>query len=316
MKELILHGGLGIRLNPLSSELPKGFIPIRNKSTVERILEQSRGLETTIIIPKGDEKIPEIIERRGLVLATIEALEFPMQAVVEYLDKVNEPVMVWWGDTLASIDVAAMVLHHELSGADATMALWETTLLRELKHWGSVTLNGHGLTIDHPVPDVSSKGLIKTGVFIFNPSVSKIIRKIATETWDMSKILNRLLFAKQFSGFVYRGYRVNLNYGYDLIKAASMIGDFERRSTQDVHPTASLEGRVELGQNVSVGENVVITEGVHISNSIILEGSVIEKRSTVVNSVIGPRVIVPRDSFISRKMMVGKSIVDLSESPY
>jgi len=316
VKELILHGGLGTRLEPLAPEIPKGFIPVRNRSAVERILDQSRGIESTIIVPKGDKKISALIEKKNLSMNTQEALDYPMQIIVETLDKKDEPLIVWWGDTLASIDVVAMALHHESASTEATMALWETTLLRELKHWGTVTLDAEGLTIDHPVPDVSSKGLIKAGVFVFNPAISRVIKQIATENWDMSKILNTLLYAQHFTGFVYQGYRVNLNYGYDLIRAAAMIGEFEQGPSQVVHASARLEGRNELGGNVSIDERVRIAEGVHISNSIVLEGSVILEGATIVNSVVGPGATVSQDSFVSRKMIVREAAVDLTESPY
>lgn len=318
MRELILHGGQGTRLRPLSLEVPKGFIPIRNVSNIERILQQSKGIDgdRIITIPVGDNLIPKLVEEKNMPLHFRETDPLPMQSTVRYLEEQDEPVLVRWGDTLMSIDILSMIQHHEVTQAQATMALWETTSLRELKHWGSVTLDADGRTEGHPVPDISSIGLVKAGAFIFSPSMAKEMRKIATQNWDMSEILNRLLFARQFAGYVFHGYRVNINYGFDLIKASKLVGEWEESPPQIIDPSVRFFGRIELGENVSIDKNVEIQEGVHISNSIVLAGAVIGKNATIVDSVIGPWSIIEVDSFLRRKMVTKDQVVEMRESPY
>lgn len=316
MKELILHGGRGLRMGPISSEIPKGFIPIRNKSNIERILIKSENIkEKTIIIPCGDHKIPEIIETKNLPLIFEEASEYHMQSVTEHLKRTDEPIIVWWGDTLASIDVQEMINHHTSSGSQATMALWETSKIRELKHWGSVILNSAGYTNDHPVPDMSEKGLIKAGVFIFEPRIVKEIETIATENWDMSNIINTLLLSEKFSGYIFSGYRINLNYGYDLIKAGQMIGEMENNLLA-IDSDVKFFGRTELGNNVSIGANSEIHNGVFISNSILLDGVIVERGATVIDSVIGQHSRVEADSLVRRKMISKNNNMEITESPY
>ena len=139
------------------------------------------------------------------------------------------------------------------------------------------------------------------------------IQKIATENWDMSNILNTLLLSKKFMGYVFQGYKVNINYGYDLIKAAYMIGKLERNLFA-IDPSVKFLGRTELRNNVSIGRNSIVDEGVHISNSIILEGTKIEKGATVTDSVVGPNSKI--ESLVRRKMIINKIKADLTESPY
>lgn len=318
MRELILHGGKGSRLRPLSLEIPKGFIPVRNISNIERILRRSDGIDgdKTITIPVGDRLIPKLIEVKNMPLRFRETDPAPMLSTVRYLEEDDEPVLVQWGDTLMSADISSMMKRHQLTQAQATMALWKTTDLRELKHWGSVTLDNEGYTKNHPVPDISPEGLIKAGLFIFNPKIAKKMRRIAPESWDMSEIINRLLFAGQFAGYVFQGYRVNLNYGFDLIKASKVIGGWEGGILRTVDSSVSFNGRVELGENVSIGKSVTVQEGVHISNSIILDGAVIGRNTTIVDSVIGPLSMVAVDSFLKRKMVSNGEITELTESPY
>jgi len=320
MKELILHGGEGSRLRPLSSEIPKGFIPICNISSVERMTRHqslSGGKDVTIVVPSGDTKILELIKKKNLLFKTIKANKYAMLSVVKALEKYDEPILVLWGDTVMSLDMLSMVKHHKNTYSSATMVLWHTTFLRELKHWGSVVFNSDGFTIDHPVPETRSEGYIKAGAFIFNPSKAKRIRRIADENWDMSKILNTMIYMNEFQGFPFEGYRVNINYGSDLLKAMRMILNHEGNAGGCVMGRGvSIMGHTEITSNVSIGDDVTIMNGVHVSNSIILTNSVIEENTTIVDSIIGPSSRIPKDTFVRRKMIVKDISVDLSENNY
>ncbi|HUC89342.1 MAG TPA: NDP-sugar synthase [Patescibacteria group bacterium] len=317
MRALILHGGMGLRLRPLTDEFPKGFIPIRNISSVDRILCQLPDAitEAAIVVPAGDTVIANCIQGSGYPLQIRQAKPSPMESVVSYLEERDEPALVWWGDTILSLNAQKLIAHHVQSKMPATMALWETESLRELKHWGSVTLDEEGRTEGHPVPDISPIGFIKAGAFIFDASMAKAIRHIATETWNMSHILNTLLLTKQFQGYTFKGYRVNLNYGFDLLKAAQMIGVYEGISSV-VDQGAMLQGRVEIGENVSIAAGAIISEGVCVVNSIILDDVIIERGATIIDSVVGPGVKIKPNTLVRRRMLTRCANKTLSQSPY
>lgn len=318
MREIILHGGIGSRMKPLSNEIPKGFIPVLGKSVVERIVDQSNGVtgEKFIIVPKGDIKIGRLIEEKNMPLQVLEARSTHMELVTEVLEQRDEPMIMWWGDTIASLSLPEMIRQHEESQTEASIALWETTMLRELKHWGSITLNENGVTVGHPVPDTSTKGKIKAGIFIFNPSVAKIFRRVSTESWDMSRILNSMTFGKQFLGFIFHGYRICLDYGYDLIRASAMIRECTDYHNPQIDKGVSVSGRTELGNNVTVSEGCEIQDGVHISDSILLPNTRVQKNATIVSSVIGPNTSISEGSLIRRKMITQFEAADISECPY
>lgn len=320
MKQIILHGGYGTRLKPLTDILPKGFIPILNKSTVSRIVGSMQvgcpDCEIFIVIPKNDSKIPYLIAQNNLPVQVLPAAEYPMKTVVELLKRFDEHLLIWWGDTLMNLNVAEMIKVHQTRNSKATIALWETSLLRELKHWGSVTLDNSGHTLAHPVPDISQSGKIKAGAFIFSPALIKTIESIADSKWNMSNIINTLLVQGIFIGYSFTGYRININYGSDLLKAMRFLVDYGGNDKVSIGKEVDTQSRVEFEGYVSIGNSVQIAKGVHISNSIILDNSIINQNATIIDSIIGPNAIIERDSFIRRKMIVDYLNTTLSENNY
>lgn len=304
MRLLILHGGVGSRLRPLTAELPKGCIPIRGKSAIERIYRQCQQVvsEAAIVVPSGDKNIAEQVHKLGLPLLIREAQQTPMQSMMSYLTERDDPVILWWGDTLLSLDVQEFATFHRQKKAGASMALWETTSLRELKHWGSVTLGNDARTIAHPVPDFAQSAFIKAGAFIFEPTMAKRIRQCAPADWNMSAILNALLLDKQFYGFVFTGYRRNINYGHELIWAARDMQKHEGAGPY-FGPRFRAKGRTELGETLSVESDVTLEDGVHVSDSVLLSGVRVGKGATVVESVIGTDVAIEPGAFVYRKLV-------------
>lgn len=322
MKLLILHGGTGSRLRPLTNFIPKGFIRLSGRSSVERILDSSQAFVAaqTIVAPRGDELV--LVERQlskldGKPLEVMLAEESPMRSIVEFIKIANDSVMIWWGDTVASLDVEDFITRHTASSAQASMALWETDSLRELKHWGSVSLDTQFMTYDHPVPFIGKQGLVKAGIFIFEPSIFEDIYRLSQRKMDMSYVINQLLYEKRFYGIPFDGYKVNLNYGYDLIKAVSMVNKYYNCEEGYIAESVILGEYVDLiGSGVSVDNEVKLGQGTVIEDSIIMEGAVIGSNATIVDSIIAPGVRVEPGTFVNKKIVTRDQLAPMRESPY
>lgn len=317
MRTLILHGGLGSRLKPLADEIPKGFIPIRNISAVDRILRQVEGIssQTDIVIPTNNNLMTRYLAEHDVAVGMRLAKPSPMESVADYLEEQDEPALVWWGDTILSLVAEDMLAFHVQVQSRATIALWQTESRRELRHWGSVGLNSKGQTIAHPVPDFSSRGFIKAGAFIFEPDMSKVIRQLAQQSWDMSYIVNNLLLTKQFYGYCFEGYRINLNYGQDLLRACRMLGDHEALSSVADSSAVFGTGSV-MGSNVSIGRRVRLDSNVYLEDTLILDDAIVGQGATVIGSVIGPGARIDPGSLVQGRLVTKDANQVLGQSPY
>jgi len=324
MKGVILAGGLGTRLRPLTLNLPKPMVPMVNRPIMLTNLELLKKHDITDIVISIYYQ-PEIIQdffRAGTHLGVKIKYVKPdsdygtagsVKAAAEFL---TEPFLVISADVLTDFDLKEVINFHREKEALATMVL---TRVENPLSFGVVITNQEGKILrflEKPTWGEVFSDTINTGIYVFQPEVLDYIPD--EREFDFSKHLFPLLLEKKehIYGYVVRGYWKDIGSlaeyrqaHYDVLQGevdiyipGKKIGRVGRNiwvgKDTEIDPTASLRGAVILGDNCRIGprayisntvigNNCVIEEAVNIMDNVIWDGVYIGPEAELKENVVG-----------------------------
>lgn len=300
MRAVVLVGGEGTRLRPLTETIPKPLVPLVDRPSLDHVLDHlarhgvhevvlsSSYLESTfhafIESRRGDPAIVWITEREPLGTggAIVNALG--------HLD--DEPFLALNGDILTDLDLTAMVAFHRERGAVATIAL---THVEDARPYGLVPTEPDGRVIAfREKPSERMPGDINAGTYVLDPSVLR--RFPVGVPLSIEREIFPALIAEGLPvyGFLSDAYWLDLGTPEQYLRAhADLLAG--RVAGEPAYPAPYLaEGarvhlRAHLGKDVVVGPGASVGANAEIDGSVVLAGAVVEEGARVVGSVLGPR---------------------------
>jgi glucose-1-phosphate thymidylyltransferase len=289
MKALVLAGGKGTRLRPITFAMPKQLIPVANKPILFYVLQhiQDAGIEEVgvIVSPETACQIQEAVGLNFpcLHLTYIEQLE-PLglaHAVVVARDFLgDEPFLMYLGDNLIDQGVADLVKTFEDSGADAVILLKQ---LDDPRMFGVAVLDESGQVVrlvEKPKVPPSNLGLV--GVYLFSPAIHKAIDGIEP-SWrgelEITDAIQRLVEdGKPVRSFILDGWWLDTGKKDDLLEA--------NRTVLDQVTQRDIRGLVDEGSRL-IGR-VSIADGAAVQNSVVRGPVVIGTGTLIKDSIVGP----------------------------
>jgi len=312
MKALILVGGEGTRLRPLTCNTPKAMVPVLNTPFLEHVIRHL-----------GKHQVKDIVLAQGHLAQPIESylgdgsrLGVRLTYIVEdeprgtagaiknaesYLD---ETFLAMNGDIFNDLDITAVVEFHRKRKAKVTIAL---TPVADPTAYGLIETEERGRILrflEKPGWDEVTTNMINAGTYVLEPDV---LTQILPETRvSIERETFPLLLSQGEPVYAYPSSAYWLDMGTpekylqlhrDLLSGKS--GHYTPATDREVligrqcsvHPTAQINGPVVIGDNCTIGENTRLTGPVVIGNGCtILEDTVI-KGSIIWHDVqMGPRV--------------------------
>ncbi len=284
MEALILVGGTGTRLHPLTHEVPKPLLPVGNLPMLVRLIEGLPAEFDTVVLAVGYKAThltqyfhANPVGRRVVIVEESEPLGTG-GGFANCKDHVTGTFAGFNGDVLSSLDLAAMLEFHQKHGGIGTLALWE---VEDPTRYGVVTLDRERKVtrfLEKPGLDqVEPPYLINAGTYLLEPEIFDIIpggRKVSIEREVYPECTTRGLHGYPFSGFwVDAGTPMSF-----LAANFAVLGKEQTKSYPGcdiippalIHPTATLKG-CRLGPNVVVGADAHLW-GCEATQSIIMEG--------------------------------------------
>jgi len=175
---IILAGGLGTRLRPLTLETPKPLLPIKGKPMIEHTINQLRDHGIKNVILSIGYKADQIKEYFGNgskfgVNITYSIEEQPLGtggAVKQAAANLTESFILAWGDNLMDVDYTKMAEAFDNHNTKITMAL---TPRNDVEHFGVAQLEGHKIAffVEKPKREEAPTNLINAGAFVVDPDV-------------------------------------------------------------------------------------------------------------------------------------------------
>ena len=342
MKAVILVGGEGTRLRPLTCNAHKAMVPVLNKPFLEHMIHYLRGFGINDIILTLCH-LPEYIKgyfadgsRFGVKLSyVIEESPLGTAGAVKNAESyLDDLFFVFNGDIFTDIDLGAMLSFHRQRKAKATIAL---TPVEDPTFYGVVETNLQGRVksfVEKPSWEEATTNLINAGIYILD---QEILQDIPTNTPFMfERHLFPALLAKGVPIYSFPSHAYWIDIGtpekylqlhHELLQEkstaalCSQIKDKAISHQALIHPTAVVEGSVIIGSGCSIGSGVrikgpaVIGEGSKILNQATIEGAVlwrnvqIGKQATLKDCIVGDNSFIGDGSSIAQGSVIGDNVI-------
>jgi dTDP-glucose pyrophosphorylase len=193
LRAVVMAGGFGTRLKPLTDEVPKPMLPVGSKPLLELIVEQLRGAgirQVNVTTHYRGEIISEHFKDGqdfGVDIRYVqEDRPLGTAGALSLLEESEEPLLVINGDILTRVDFRAMLDFHREQGADLTIAvrLYEFSV-----PYGVIKTEGVNVTGISEKPVI--KQFVNAGIYLLNPSVTRLIPN--GEPFDIPDLIDHLL---------------------------------------------------------------------------------------------------------------------------
>ena len=339
MKAILLAGGKGTRLRPLTLNTPKPIVPIFNRPFLMYQLDQLRQVpEITEVIlslnyqPRrieetfgnGDAlgiKISYAVEPQPL--GTGGAIKFSAQTV-------QDSVIVLNGDVLQQIDLQAVIARHRAAKAKATIVL---TPVDNPSAYGLVETDAEGNVqrfLEKPGQDEITVSTINAGVYVLEPETLDRIPDNAAYSIERQYFPSLVANGETFVAYVNDGYWIDIGtpekyrqvhrdimdgkyHAAPFLNRSGGIVDLGARIEQDVRiqgPCFLDEGAViKSGANVGpyavVGRQVQLDEQVQVRDAVIWANSVIGADALLDGALVGRNCHIGRNTVLADGRMLG-----------
>jgi mannose-1-phosphate guanylyltransferase / phosphomannomutase len=341
MKAVIMAGGFGTRLRPLTSNIPKPMVPMVNKPIMEHIVELLKMHNIQDIISTLFYQPDAIMGYFGDGSAFGIKMQY-RKADADYgtagsvrnaKDFLNERFLIISGDVLTDFDLTAALRFHEEKKAKATLLL--TRVSNPLQYGVVLTKEDGKITrfLEKPSWGEVFSDTINTGIYIIEPDVLDLIPE--KQEFDFGKNLFPILLKRDLGlyGYIAKGYwkdigslneyqdahmdalrgDVKLHLG-GVEKGNLILGEGTVVETDPRHLTGrSLVGKnchIHNGAVISnsvIGDDCEILSGSIIRNSIIWKKTKIGARSELSLDVIGTGCTIQDDVVILENVFIGDS---------
>ena len=327
MQAIILAGGMGTRLRPLTYTLPKPMLPIAGRPALAHIVDALAlaGCDEVIITTNYlSELIAEKLDELGLPI--------PVKCVKEdkplgtagcirnILDQLQDEFIVVQGDAVADMDYAAFLAAHRAKKADVTIA---TMRVADTREFGICAVDDDGRITrfqEKPRPEEAFSNLANSGFYILNKAAFADIPLGAT--YDFARQLFPKLMGegKQFFAWEMNGFWIDIgrvgNYVEGNLHAiagrAEVAPDvFIPDSTRllppyVIGPGTRIGANCTLGPGVILGANCSVGDDSVISKSVVYDQVSLGGKTRLTECVIGGKTRLGKETTIEALAVVGE----------
>jgi mannose-1-phosphate guanylyltransferase len=300
MRAVVLVGGFGTRLRPLTYSVPKPMLPVGHVPIIERLITNlARGGVTEVTLALGFKPEPFIEAFPDGTCAGV-ALRYAVEP--EPLDTagairfaaldagIDDTFVVVNGDVLTDLDVGALVAFHRARGAEATLHL---TAVEDPSAFGVVATDADGRVerfVEKPAPGTAPSNLINAGTYVLEPSVLQRIepgKKVSIERVVFPAIVaDGGLFAVPTDDYWIDTGKPDL---YLTANLDVLTGARRHDRCEPVHVDAVVDPQATVKSSL-VGPGATVGHGAILRGSVILTGAHVGAGAVVVDSVVMGRV--------------------------
>lgn len=289
MEAILLAGGFGTRLKPLTYTRPKSLLPILNEPMLSYLLKQLPEDVDRVILAANYKR--EMLEKhfqktdyRIEVIVNDEPFPMGTGGATKNAEKyISGTFLVLNSDIICSLDLTEMFAFHRNKKAKATISLWPAENVSE---FGVVRLENDGRIstfVEKPKPEEAPSNLINAGAYCLE---KEILDEIPSKKFvSIEKELFPKLIAnnKPFYGYRFDGFWIDIGRVSNYIEANRMLLQHKNIGFM-VGKETEINGEIEAS---CIGNNCRVEEGAYVRDSIVFDRVHIEKGAFVLSSVIG-----------------------------
>ena len=327
MQAIILAGGMGTRLRPLTYTLPKPMLPIAGRPALARIVDALAlaGCDEVIITTNY---LSELIDER---LAELN-LPIPVHCVKEdkplgtagcianIMDRLQDEFIVVQGDAVADIDYAAFLAAHRAKGADVTIA---TMKVADTREFGICDVGANGQILrfqEKPRPEDAFSNLASSGFYILKKSLFASVPAGATHDFARQLFPQLMSEGKRFFAWEINGFWIDIgrvgNYiegnMHSIAGRADVAPDVIIPENTMLLPPyvigagTKIGADCTLGPGVIIGANCSVGAGCHVSKSVVYDQVTLGARTRLTQCVVAAKSRLGKDCTIEALAVVGE----------
>lgn len=333
MQALILAGGKGTRLRPLTVYTPKPIVPLLNRPFLLYQIEILRraGIEDiTLSLNYQPDKIEQLLSDGADYGVKLRYLTEPQPlgtggAYKFAEDALRETTVVFNGDVLTDLDVSEVVAFHLKKAAEATIVL---TPVENPAAYGLVESDADGRVqrfLEKPnaeeLAGLTTKN-INAGIYILEPSVLDLIVEGENTSFEYNVFPDLLKNKREFFAFVmdenyWRDIGTPESYlraHHDFLSGQIKVFELEESAGAEISHTAIVDQTSIVGANCIIKPNArilnsVLGAGVHVEEKAVVENSVVWAHTRIASAAQIKNAVIGRSCHIGRNAAVGSGAV-------
>jgi mannose-1-phosphate guanylyltransferase len=337
MKAILLAGGKGTRLRPLTIHTPKPIVPIFNRPFLHYqldLLKQVPEIDEVILSlnyqPRRIEEIFGDGRDAGIKIRyVVEPAPLGTAGAVKYAgDNLTESVVVFNGDVLTEIDLAAVIALHRERAARATIVL---TPVENPSAYGLVESAPDGRVrrfLEKPRPEDITTNNVNAGIYVLEPDTFDRIPSDVSWSIERSFFPSLVERGETFIAYIYGGYWIDIGTPgkYMQVHRDIMDGRFKAHPFLDVPdgrtsiaPTARIEATATIEGPCFIDDGALIKAGARVGPYSVIgrqthvhEGAVINGAILWPNCRIDPEATI-QAAIVGRHCHVGRSVTIASD---
>ncbi len=341
MKAVVMAGGEGTRLRPMTSSMPKPLLPVVNRPIMEHVLRllKRHGLSETVVTVQflaslvrnyfgdGEELGMELTyANEEKPLGTAGSVKNAEEALKD------DAFLVISGDALTDFDLTDLIAFHKEKGALVTVCL---TRVPNPLEFGITIVDDDGKVerfLEKPTWGQVFSDTVNTGIYVMEPEVFDYVEADTSVDWSGDVFPQLMKEGKPIYGYVAEGYWEDVGTHESYVKAQADVlegkVDVELDGFEispgvwvaegaDVHPDAVLRGPVYIGdyakveagaeirEDTVIGSNVVVKSGSFLHKTVVHDNVYIGQQSNLRGCVIGKNTDVMRAARIEDGAVIG-----------
>jgi mannose-1-phosphate guanylyltransferase len=294
MRAVVLVGGFGTRLRPLTTSVPKPLLPVGHRPILERLVEELAGagvIEVVLALGFKPEPFlaafPDGTCGGATLRYAVEPQPLDTAGAIRFAAVsagIDDTFVVMNGDVLTDLDVAALVAFHRDRGAEGTLHL---TPVEDPSAYGVVDIAPDGRVhrfVEKPPPGTAPSNLVNAGTYVLEPSV---LDRIAP---DVPISIERSIFPSMVAdGGLFAlptdDYWIDTGRPDTYLQAnLDMLLGRRHWTCSSIDPDAVVDPTAVVTDSI-VGAGARVGPGARVEGSVILGGSVVGGSAVVRSSV-------------------------------
>jgi mannose-1-phosphate guanylyltransferase len=339
VQALILAGGEGTRLRPLTSTVPKPVVPLVDRPFAAYMLEWLRrhGVDEVVMscgfLAQGVSSVLGDGSRYGLRLSYVEEPRpLGTAGAVKFAEALlDERFLVLNGDVLTDLDLTAQIAQHAESGARATLAL---VPVEDPTGYGLVELDDGGAVrdfVEKPSSGTGGPHLINAGAYVLEREVLGLMA--TDQNVSIEREVFPLLIGDGLYGVPAEGYWLDigtperyLQGTFDILDGgvSTAVGERLDATNVAVADDVKIDGRVvapalvergcrvgpgsQVGARAVLGRHVTVGASTRIEGSVVLEGAAVGDDCVLSDCIVGPGARIGDRCTIARGVVLGEGV--------
>ncbi len=312
MEAIILAGGFGTRLAPLTYTRAKPLLPILNKPMIAYLID-SLPIEidrVVLAVNYRKDQIEHYFKEHDAgreILVNEESKPLGTGGAVKFAERyITDTFVVLNSDIVSSLNLDGMISFHRKTSAVTTISLWP---VENVSEFGVVEIKENNKItsfIEKPKPENAPSNLINAGAYCLEPLVLDYIdtdRLVSMEQEIFPRIIRD---TNAFYGYRISGYWVDVGRIESYLKVSKLLMQQSKRSYV-IGEYSEINGDVKES---SIGSHVSVAENSKIESSIIFDNVKVEKNAVVLNSIVGERSIVKKSARVINSVLGDDEIIE------